>query len=226
VGLDITVGYLADLAENDPEFIEEVRKDFALANRVLAEKGLPTWEEPERADWKPVSVDMIGYSGLHYLRRIAAHLAAGNGLPEPGDDDSSDDPLLEAYYKRAEGGRTRGLFDRRRLPEIDRRFDHLILHADNEGFYAPVDFADVIEVEVVGSALGSSHALLRECEELRGVLAIPDSVTYDSEELWEASDAQGEGDGWRRYGVESFTCVALQTVARASVEHGAAIVFH
>ena len=41
---------------------------------------------------------MYGYSGLHYLRRIAAYLWADKPIPSPGKDNPEKDPLLEKYY--------------------------------------------------------------------------------------------------------------------------------
>ena len=59
-----------------------------------------------------------------------------------------------------------------------------------------------------------------------GALEIPAHITKDSDDLWEAADSQGEGEAvWRRHGVESFTCVALQAACKRSLETGAAIVF-
>jgi len=222
MGLAVFVGMLVDAAESDPELFDSMREDLANANAVLAEHGLPTYDEPETAAWEPLSFDMYGYSGLHYLRRIAAHLAAGRTLPSPGDDDASDDPVQEAYYDAVVGKRR--LF--RKSPRFDRRFDHLLVHSDAEGFYVPVEFGEVLfSDDVPGAMLGSSHALRRECEELAQALGVPADLDPESEELWNASEEQGAGDGWRRYGVESFTCVRLLAAARESVQRGAAVVF-
>ena len=222
MGLAVYVVILLDVAESDPEMLDDLREDFAKTNAVLAEEGLPTYEEPEDGSWEPVSFDMYGYSGLHYVRRIAAHLAAGGPLPPPGDDGASSDPVQEAYYD-AVIGKPR-LF--RKSPKFDRRFDHLLVHSDAEGFYVPVEFDEVIFTdEVPGSMLGSSHALARECEELAQALGVPPDLDPESEELWNVSEEQGEGEGWRRYGVESFTCVRLLAAARESLRRGAAVVF-
>jgi hypothetical protein len=129
--------------------------------------------------------------------------------------------VQEAYDAAA--GKPR-LFRRGR--KFDRRFDHLLLHSDAEGFYVPVEFDEVLFSDhVPGVMLGSSHALVRECEELMSVLAIPSDVDPESEELWDASEAQSEGDGWRRYGVEAFTCVRLFAAARESLKRSAALAF-
>ena len=222
MGLAVHVGILLDVAESDAEMLDDLREEFVNVNTVLAENGLPTYDEPEAGSWKPLSFDMHGYSGLHYLRRIAAHLAAGRPLPSPGDDGASSDPVQEAYYD-AVAGRPR-LF--RRRTSFDRRFDHLLVHSDAEGFYVPVEFDEVLFSEdVPGTMLGSSHALVRECEELMDALEIPSGIDPENEELCVASEEQGRGEGWRRYGVEAFTCVRLLAAARASLERGAAVAF-
>jgi len=222
MGLAVFVGILVDAAESDHELLDDMRDDFVSANAVLAEHGLPTYEEPETASWEPLSFDMYGYSGLHYLRRIAAHLASGRTMPPPGDDNASADPVQEAYYDAVAGKRR--LF--RKSPQFDRRFDHLLVHSDAEGFYVPVEFDEVLFSDgVPGTMLGSSQALSRECEELAQALGVPADLDPESEELWSASEEQGAGDGWRQYGVESFTCVRLLAAARESVQRRAAVVF-
>ena len=100
------------------------------------------------------------------------------------------------------------------------------MHSDAEGFYVPVEFDDVLfSDDVPGTMLGSSQGLVRECEELARSLDIPPGLDPESDELWQASEEQGTGEGWRQYGVESFTCVRLLAAARESVQRGAAVVF-
>jgi hypothetical protein len=222
MGLTVEVGILVDVAESDPDALESLREDFAAANAALYEDGLPTYDEPETASWEPLSFDMYGYSGLHYLRRIAAHVAARSELPPPGTDDASSDPVLEAYYDAV----TKGWRPFRRSSRIDRRFDHLLLHSDAEGFYVPVEFENVLFTDdVPGAMIGSAQALVRELEELAAALGVPTELDPESDELAEASEEQGDGEGWKRYGVESFTCVRLLAAARASLDRGAAVVF-
>src|SRR5438874_9337394 len=38
----------------------------------LLDEFWAAYDEPEHATWEPLSFDVYGYSGLHYLRRIAA----------------------------------------------------------------------------------------------------------------------------------------------------------
>ena len=91
----------------------------------------------------------------------------------------------------------------------------------------PVDFDRVLLTgdEELGEMIGSSQQLLIECGRLREALGIPADLDAEAVELWDAADSQGQGEGWRRYGVEAFTCMRLLRAAELSVQRGAAIVF-
>jgi hypothetical protein len=171
---------------------------------------------------------MFGYSGLHYLRRVAAHLELRGKLPGPGNNEASKDAVMQEYFDIARGA-ARGL--KRLLGKLEPRrqsFDHLLLHSDAEGFYVPIDFDKVLYAEdglkLAGAMLGSSQQLLRECVRLRDALGIPDDIDPESDQLREAADSQGEGTGWalRRRGI-----LVRPSAPRAklSVQRGAAIVF-
>jgi hypothetical protein len=206
VGLALCVGLLRDLKANDVEGFETFSAYFNEVNSLLAANGLPVHVEPdETAPW---DAQMFGYSGLHYLRRIAAHIDSGLELPPPGDQDSSDDERLNAYFNAVTGagpGTFKKLF--RRRVRFRREFDHLIVHSDAEGFYLPIDFPRVLFADeghqIPGGMVGSTPRLLAECDRLARVLEIPSHITKDSEELWDAADSQGEGKTtWQRYGVD------------------------
>ncbi|MBL8620168.1 MAG: hypothetical protein JNK64_02665 [Myxococcales bacterium] len=227
MGLSLCVGILAEVRDDDPEGYTHFQEQLALANVVLARAGRSPHVEPEACE--PWSAEMFGYGGLHYLRRVAAHLALRGRLPAPGDEHASRDRVVEAYGDLATGTR-RGL--KRLLGKGEprrQRFDHLMLHSDAEGFYVPVDFDDVLfaddGVALAGGMLGSSQRLLRECLQLRDALGIPQDLDPDADQLWELADRQGEGAGWERYGVEAFTCVRLLHGAALSIERAAALAF-
>lgn len=227
MGLSICVGLLADLREEDVEGYEHLKEQLALANLVLARAGRSPHVEPEAAE--PWSAEMFGYAGLHYLRRVAAHLKLRGALPAPGDEHVASDAVIQEYGDLAMGVR-RGL--KRLLGKGKprrQRFDHLLLHSDAEGFYLPVDFDEVLHaadgVALAGGMLGSSQQLLRECLALRDALGIPEELDPDADHLWDVVERQGQGSGWERYGVEAFSCVRLLHGAKLSVERGAALVF-
>ena len=82
MGLALEVGILGDLRENDAEGFEVFNSYFANVNSLLNQHGLPSHEEPENVS--PWGAEMYGYSGLHYLRRLAAFVDSGIELPGPG----------------------------------------------------------------------------------------------------------------------------------------------
>ncbi|MEU6244565.1 hypothetical protein [Streptomyces sp. NPDC047024] len=211
MGLHMVVGVL-DGAED--EYVEMVRADFAAIGELLKRAGAGPWVEPGQVDVEDTEFEMWGYSGLHTVRRLAVHLAAHGRLPEPlpsdGSRRASEDPLLNKVYEGLPGER----------PEP---FDHLVHHADHEGYYVPVDFARVI-TGAPGGPLGSSVRLLAETRRIAAALGLPEDLDPDSEEVFEASDAEEPAaEGWQRYGVESYVCLQLIRTARLSIATGAAI---
>ncbi|MFC8392536.1 MULTISPECIES: hypothetical protein [unclassified Streptomyces] len=213
MGLNMVVGVLVD-AEDD--YTEMVRADFAAIGGLLERAGLRRWAEPDPAGAESAEFEMWGYSGLHTVRRLAVHLAAGGRLPEPLGEGSRavDDPLLSEVYETLPG-------------DPPGPFDHLVHHSDCEGYYVPVDFAHVIvDDKAPGGHLGSSVRLLAETQRLAEALGLPEDLDPHSAEVFEAADAEEPAtEGWRRYGVESYVCLQLLQAAKVSVATGAAIAF-
>jgi len=232
MGLSLSVGLLIDLSAQDDEGTQYVKGQFEAVNKVLKAMNLGAHQEPTQLkEGLPWFGDMLGYSGLHYLRRIAAYLWAGKGLPEPGGNDPAKDAVVEEYYDRIVDPPSpilKRLFGRRASPT--KRFDHLMLHSDAEGFYLPIDFAKVIIppeelINITGGVIGSTPRLLAECEHIAKALGIPNTIEAESKEVFEAIKRQGEGAGWRRYGIESFSCLQLMKACRLSIASGAAVAF-
>ena len=229
MSLTLQVGLLSAL-EGDVEGADWFRADIEKVNQLLASHGLPVHEEPDTCEiW---GADMFGYAGLHYLRRIACHLDARDELPEPGGEDGSSDPICTAYWNdwhRPQKTLLRRLFGSK--TNFARGFDHLVLHSDAEGFYLPLDLESVLvgpeELSITGEIVGSVPQLLAECERLAAELEIPSHVDTEAEVLWKAASTQDQGasETWQRYGVESFTCVALMEGCHHSLKTGAALVF-
>jgi hypothetical protein len=225
MGLTVSVGLGTVLREEgDDEFLERLERHLEVINELLESFGLPPHREPPDLDaGQTLSLAMYGYSGLHYLRRLAAHLALEEELPPPGDEEAAQDPVLQEYYQFFDESFAEG-----KAAGIP--FQHLIIHSDADGYYLPVEFDDVLvadpSLEIPGDAVGSSHRLLAECLELARRLELPDDLDVESEAVSAALETQGEGEsGWRRYAVESYTCLALIKACRASVATGAAVVF-
>lgn len=224
MGLAICVGIPSEVRESDPEYLEYFERQMEAVNGVLESFGLSEHSEPlDIEDERTAEFEMYGYWGLHYLRRLAAHLALKGELPPPGDEEAASDPVLNDYYRIFDASFAQGTATG--IP-----FQHLIVHGDAEGYYLPVEFDDVIipdaSLEIAGGMLGSSHALLRECRELAQALELPEDLSLEDERVWQAVENQGEGESkWERYGVESYTCLALIEACEASVDTGAAVVF-
>jgi hypothetical protein len=225
MGLSISVGLGAEAREEgDQETLDYLEQQFEVVNELLESFGLPPHREPYELDADQIiAFDLFGFPALHHLRRIAAHLALGEELPPPGDDDAAGDPALQDYYQLFDDnfaeGKAGGM-----------RFQHLIIHSDAEGYYLPVEFDEVIlaepSLEIAGDMVGSSHRLLAECLELAAALELPAELDPEADEVWDAAENQGEGETkWQRYGVESHTCLRLIRACRASIATGAAVVF-
>jgi hypothetical protein len=228
MGLALEVGYLADLLANDQEGAALFREDMARLKYYLAAIGLQLHHEPERCE--VFSCDLYGYSGLHYLRRIAAHLDLRGILPRPGGKQAPEDEIMEEYYQIA-GQQNPGLLGRlfRRAPR-PHTFDHLLLHSDAEGSYLPQDFPLPLcpprSFQIPGGTIGSSARLQEECKRLAAALHLPLHLDPDSEEVWQATESHGQADvQWQRYGIASFVCLRLYHGCERSIKHQAAIVF-
>lgn len=231
MGLSLEVGFLSDLKRHDPDACSHYLGEFSRLNRFLAGAGLPEHDEPDELPEESVfSCDMWGYSGLHHLRRVAAHLALGRGLPPPTKEDASKDAAVEEYYRLVTSAPT-GLFARllgRKRTMLE--FQHLMVHSDAEGYYLPQEFPAVLfpdeKLKIAGGMVGSVPRLLEECRHLARALRVPLDLDHESTELWEAAEKPGSSaDGWKHHGLEAFGCLRLIRACEASLATGAAVVF-
>jgi len=227
MSLVVEVGCLAELIKHDAHGADLFRKQLRQLNKFLATVNLNQHKEPENCS--VFSADLYGYSGLHYMRRIAAYLSLRGVLPEPGgkdlefedpSQDPSQDPVVEEYYQmvsQVESGFDANLFK------------HLMFHDDSQGFYIPQDFSSVLfpsESLGIGGAIGSSQKLNTECTLLAAALELPLNLDYESTSMLEDTDSQGACNlRWIRYRIESFVCLRLHKASEHSLKTGAAIVF-
>ena len=232
MSLQIEVGVLAGLEENDEEGLEYFLEQFSAINTVLRSAGLPEHTEPKHLEGHLIQEwDLHSYSSLHYLRRVAAYLAAGKGLPVPSEDRPSQDEVVQAYYSSAKSTPKEALPGLRgQRYQEQKPFQHLMNHSDGEGYYLPLDFEAVIfpdeTLKIEGGQIGSSLRLLAECQHLATVLGLPLDLSPDADEVYMACKDYGKAEaGWQRYGVESLICLSLLQACQASITTGCAIVF-
>jgi hypothetical protein len=211
MGLGVSVGALAWLKTADAEGYEWVSKQLAIVNTVLAANNLAPHHEPD--ELPPLQsralLDGFPYSFLHYLRRVYANVSQ-NPKWVPVEAANGEDPSAD--------------------PAIDRELSvrmssHLICHSDAEGFYVPVNFADVLyDDQMAGGMLGSTQTLMRELASIAPALGIALSASG------ELSDAEAEringvtdDDGpWYR---ELTVWLTLYEACRLSLQHKTAISF-
>lgn len=224
MGLSLEVGILPELKAYDEEGYRYSLDQFRALNQCLAQAGLAQHVEPDQVEGG-FACDLGSYSHLHHLRRLAAHLALGKPLPPPTDDDATKDPVVAAYYEPPRPGLLARLLGR---APAARRFEHLMLHSDAEGYYLPLDFPSVLfpdsELGIAGAMVGSAPRLRAECLELASALGFPLGLDHESDEMWDVL-GQRAATGWQRYGVESYSCLRLIRACEASMETGAALVF-
>lgn len=209
MGLGITVGILADLAENDPDSVDEMASDFEAINDVLRRNRLPEHQEPRTL---PRMNDRTGcgsfpYSFLHRLRRFyAERIARPDRVPGPlaEGENAAHDPALD---------------------QVGSAKHHLLWHSDCEGYYIPIDFPKVLEdSRLPGTGIGSSIRLLEELILIAKPLGIDlrDGKLSDTDA---AKLAEEDEDTGGPYWIERLVWLALFEAARLSIEYRAAIHF-
>ncbi|MFD7907299.1 hypothetical protein ACFV4G_34315 [Kitasatospora sp. NPDC059747] len=213
MGLSITVGLLDDQARNDAEGLVHFRGAFARLSAALADGGVD-WHEPEIADppAAPAVSAHFPYSYLYHLRRVFVLAGRGERLT----------PALETDAEQYER-------DGRKIQDETSMFaSHLLCHADNSGYYIPVDFDDPLflpeESDVAGYGMvGSSQRLLAELASLAPSLGIhldadgtlPAAEDSTLADLEPGSPFETEKIAWHQ----------LYRACRASIADGKAIVF-
>lgn len=196
--------------------------DLPAINAALARHGVPTYAEP-RIDRERVLADSADaalrdgdwpsfpYGFLHYVRRIAVRLRLDETWAPDEVDDPADDDVFRSFGEE--------YFD-----TVELEGSHLYAHADNEGFYVPVDFERVIHGrDVPGRLLGSSQRLLGELALVGAKLGFDWGGRKPSEaEIERAIEESDEGMPFFR---EKHVFAGMYEVARLSVAFQTAIVF-
>jgi hypothetical protein len=163
MGLGLQVGILADLKDGDEEGYASYANHFANLNHVLRSEGLDEHVEPDELD-EIFSCDMLSYRGIHYLRRIAVHLALGKPIPDPGNQETYRNiALSDEYFDGFNAGN-------------DMKYQHLIVHQRCRRLLRSDRFERVIATPTLswsGGWIGATQRLRAECTELAGLLRMP-----------------------------------------------------
>lgn len=213
MGLGISVGLRCDLARNDSEGFEYHSDAFERLTRALAKEGIE-WREPEVVHARGSSdfSASFPYSYLMHLRRIYTLVQRGEPIT------SASEVSAEQY----------GLDRKKILDESTLFASHLLCHADNGGYYIPVDFEDPLflleEADIDGGGMvGSSQQLRYELADFADELGI--QLEEDGTLSPTLVEAVTSADDTEPFAAERYTWVQLYRACLASVKSGHAIVF-
>lgn len=191
------------------------RSTLTRANVFLASLGLPTHDEPAHSPpWEPALPPQIPLQALYRLRRaMAMHLIWPDRPLEPlaPDQDARTDPVMA---------------------QVERRLDnHLIHHADREGFFLPISFSQAVHdptgMALAGSWLGSSLRLAEEMHELAPLLDLAIADGADGPEVPAEVIARitRERDASDPLHLERWAWLVHVQAAHQSIRDGTAIIY-
>jgi hypothetical protein len=210
VGLDVSVGILQSLADDEIGLAYH-RAGLARLSVALADEGV-SWSEPDVVDLPAdrYTGGSTPYSYLHYLRR--AYMLTRRGEP------------VTPVRSNAEFDR-----DRRKVDaEFTNFTSHLLCHADDSGYYVPVEsrfpfFLDAGHDVTGGGMVGSSQALLRELRACAGPIGL---TLADDGSLPDAVAARIDGSDSHPFFREQLVWLSLHEACCLSIASGCAIVLH
>lgn len=217
--------YLGRFGREHPEFeddedhqkwIKQIKQEVltAIENQTGKRTRWPEGEEPDRQ----IGQELGSWANLLQLQRYAAHMHFTGKPPEmPAEDDDLDyDEYLLRYRQAME--------DEASWENKNLGFKHLVMTGD-EITYVPIEFPDPLLVEEEGKedimSIGSSHALVRELDELnKTLLMVGDYGQLGEEEAWKLHE--NEEDQWR---FVKWAWIVVRWLARESVNRKLCIYF-
>lgn len=213
MSLALGVGSLAAQLEDgeDREEVQWLRRDLKRLNKFLVKNGLPEHHEPETLPKFRYRGSLISfpYSYTHHLRRAVAY---SRHAPEKfAKLDRSQNPARDPLI----------------IDELSIYLNcHLICHADNEGYYVPIDFPEPLfadpEDKIPGNLLGSSQRLLVE------LIAAAPFLDIRLDANGGLSDEEAEklkDETTHHYGLERLVWFAYYETAWDSVKYNTVISF-
>jgi hypothetical protein len=210
MGLDVTLMPLKKILDSAKRSSEHTA--------FLAKTSL---KMPAGSDVDLGLTEQVGpYAIFHHLWRYAAHLEINGKPPDEPGTHPLDDPLYQQAMRR----------DRT-------RFDHLLRHSDDYGYYYPIDFDRPEEItapaesggffkkllkgsgpEIKPVSFGSAVRLQQELAAINEFLGVPVRDESPSQTYEDGI----HGDEW---GDEKWTWVVLYFMSRKAIEHGQIVVF-
>jgi hypothetical protein len=210
MGLDVTLMPLKKILDSEKRSSEH--------EAFLRTTGL---KMPAGSDADLGLTEQVGpYAIFHHLWRYAAHLEINQKPPEEPGTHPLDDPLYQEAMQKSET-----------------RFDHLLRHSDDYGYYYPIDFERPQEITaqvesggffkklLKGSgpeskpvSFGSAIRLHQELLAINEFLRVPVRDEAPSQTYEDGI----HGDEW---GDEKWTWVVLYFMSRKAIEHGQIVVF-
>lgn len=212
MGLGISVGLLCDQARNDPEGYEHYRTAFEHLTNALAPEGVD-WHEPQTIHNAGDEHDFSAsfpYRYVSHLRRIYTLTLLG----EPVTPAAS---ISEAQYESDQEQVT---------DEMTMFASHLLCHADDAGYYIPVDFPDPLflpqQAKIPGGGMvGSTQQLLAELMGFAPAIGIHLDERGEIQQT-QAAESAGDADAFEP---EPYAWSQMYQACRASIASGHAIVF-
>jgi hypothetical protein len=234
MALELRVGVLAGPSERaEASEVARFRDQFSKINAFLAERNIPAHEEPNDLGGKePLSIRMIGYSGLSELRWVAVNILERGMFPSKplGPGSGPVDPLEEYFQKDLARALPQEMLDKAHPTPFG--FRHLLWHSDSDGFYLPIFFKQVLfpprPSGIHGTTLGSSQSLAIELVAIGKKFQFPNNCWHDSTEIEAALSARGDPTDplpWKRLPVAAHACLAMMKAVSFSVKSKAALVF-
>ena len=209
MGSDITLMPLSKLLRDEKRSAEH--------QAFLLKTGLTM---PDGKDEDFGYTEQIGpYAVFHHLWRYAAYLEVKGGPPADPGTHPLDDPIYQEAIAR---------------PKT--RFEHLLRHSEEYGYYYPIDFPDLQQIlmEPEGGFLkklfgggqknyrmvsfGSAQRLQKELLDINECLKVPVREEMPSETYADGIHGELCGD-------EMWTWIVLYFMSRKAIEHGQIVVF-
>ena len=208
MSLSIAINHLGEMKQYDEEGFAYYQQIFAHLNDVLKDNELPAYQEPIELinEHSRAPITSFPYSFLHYLRWVEIQLSVNPQSPliPINSNDELDDKLNSVDF-------------------VDFMDNPLINHADNEGYYLPVDFDEVLFDDVENQSLGSSHhlmAILQDIAPHLGISLVDGKLTDE-----EIARLNQRIDDERAFYRELIVWLALFEASRLSIQYYTAIVF-